>query len=216
MAQISLPLRVALVAVVAASALWLTILKPKPAAEPSATVAPGVTGLAGDVAAAKGAATASDTANAQVQAATDGTTATSTSTSTSTARGTRSAAAGKTATASGTTAAQRSDLSTPLLRSLDRGNAVVLLFWSRRAADDRAVRDAVAATNRRGGKVTVTLAPTADVARYARITRGAPVLESPTTLVIGPGHKAHAIVGLTTTGEVDQAVADALRAAKKK
>ena len=90
----------------------------------------------------------------------------------------------------------------------------MLLFWNKRGIDDRAVRRAVAHTARRDGRVVVESASVADVGRYQAITRGANVLESPTVLVIGPTRKARAIVGFTTTAEVDQAVGDALAAAK--
>jgi hypothetical protein len=92
----------------------------------------------------------------------------------------------------------------------------VLLFWNRNGSEDRAVRRAVAATNRRKGDVVVKVAPVKDVARYGAITRGAQVLQSPTVLVLAPGRKARAIVGFTTKGEIDQAAGDALAAAKKK
>jgi len=74
--QISLPFRIALVAMLAACALWFTVLRPKPpAADAPLPAAPGTTGLAHDAAAAKGAAAASDAANARVQDATGGTAA---------------------------------------------------------------------------------------------------------------------------------------------
>jgi hypothetical protein len=169
-----------------------------------------VTGLAGDVSAAKGAVAASDAANARIQAATGGAQApasTATRRAKHAAAGPRTAAKPKAKSAAG-------DRSAPLLRALDRKRAVVLLFWNKRGIDDRAVRRAVAQTARRDGRVVVESAAVADVGRYQAITRGANVLESPTVLVIGPTRKARAIVGFTTTAEVDQAVGDALAAAK--
>ena len=78
--QISLPFRIALVAMLAVCAVWFTVLRPKPpVADAPLPAAPGTTGLAHDVAAAKGAAAASDAANARVRDATGGTVAKSAS-----------------------------------------------------------------------------------------------------------------------------------------
>jgi hypothetical protein len=225
--QISPPFRIALVALLAVCALWFTVLRPKAptAAEPPA--APGVTGLANDVSAAKDAAATSAAANAATQAATGGATATTGKTAPKTAsksatatsatrkakpavRGAHAAVAGK----SGHVPAAAANPSTPLLRAIDDKRAVVLLFWNRKGSEDRAVRKAVDATSRRGGDVVVKVAPVKDVARYGAITRGARVLQSPTVLVLAPGRKARPIVGFTTTGEIEQAVGDALAAVK--
>jgi hypothetical protein len=223
--QISPPFRIALVALLAVCALWFTVLKPKaPGDDAPPPAVPGATGLAGDVSAAKGAAAASDAANAATQAATGGTEATA-SKATPTAKpakpgaakpapkGPHAAVAGKNANIPSATRAPANP-SAPLLRALDRGHAVVLLFWSRTGSADRAVRRAVAATSRRHGDVVVKVASVKDVARYAPITRGVQILQSPTVLVLTPGRKARPIVGFTTTGEIDQAVGDALAGVK--
>jgi hypothetical protein len=216
--QISPPFRIAVVAMLAMCAVWFTVLKPKdPGADPAASTptAPGATGLGNDVKAAKGAAAASDAANAKVQGATGGT-----ATAGKLATGAHSAVAGKSAHATPDAAAKpkakaaTGDASAPLLSALDAKHAVVLVFWNRRGSDDRAVRRAVAQVDRHRGKVVVKAAPIAAVGRYEAITRGAQVLQSPTVLVIGPDRKARAIVGFTTTGELDQAVGDTLAAAK--
>jgi len=213
--QISPPFRIAILALLAVCAVWFTVLKPKaPAADAPLPKAPGVTGLANAASAAKGAAAASDAANAKVQAATGGTSAkTTTPTTGAHATATRkSRAATAPAAKKPAPAVKTTDPSAPILSALDRHRAVVLLFWNSKASDDRAVRRAVAATARRHGKVVVKAVPVSQVARYGAITRGVQVLQSPTTLVIAPGDKARAIVGLTTKAEIDQAVGDALAA----
>jgi hypothetical protein len=225
--QISPPFRIAIVAMLAMCAIWFTVLRPKdPAAAPVTPTAPGTTGLANDVSAAKGAAAASDAANARTQAATGGTAPTSAATpkAAGVARGAHDAVAGKTVTpaakaqpkaeAAGRVAT--SDRSAPLLRALDRNRTVVLLFWNKRASDDRSVRSAVARVARHDGHVVVKAVPVSEVGRYMAITRGAEVLQSPTVLVIGPDRKARPIVGFTTTGELDQAVGDTLAGAAKR
>jgi hypothetical protein len=225
--QISPPFRIALVAMLAVCAVWFTVLRPKAPSTDTPPAAPGTTGLANDVNAAKGAVAKSNSASAATEAATGGSSATS-EPKTATAkpatsrparskakpagRGAHAAVAGKNANVVSAGASP----SAPLLRAIDAKRAVVLLFWNRKGSEDRAVRRAVSATNRHSGDVVVKVAPVKDVARYGAITRGAQVLQSPTVLVLAPGRKARAIVGFTTKGEIDQAVGDALAAAKKK
>ena len=223
MSQISLPFRIALVALLAVCAVWFTVLRPKPAADAPLPAAPGTTGLAHDVAAAKGAAAASDAANARIQSATGGTAARSAS---KPAPKTASKAAPKAATTSSKAAPTTThaapaakaktdaDPSAPLLRALDRKRAVVLLFWNRHGSDDRAVRQAAHSVDRRHGRVVVKVVPIASVGRYTAITKGVQILEAPTVLVIAPGGKARAIAGLTSAPELNQAVADMLAGVK--
>jgi hypothetical protein len=223
--QISLPFRIALVALLAMCAVWFTVLRPKPAADAPLPAAPGTTGLAHDVAAAKGAAAASDAANARVQRATGGTAAKSASKpapkaaskAAPKAAATSSKAAPavtRAAPAAKAKAKTDADASTPLLRALDRNHAVVLLFWNRHGSDDRAVRRAAQSVDRRHGRVVVKVVPVASVGRYTAITEGVQILEAPTVLVIAPGGKARAIAGLTSTPELNQAVADVLAGVK--
>lgn len=233
MSQISPPFRIALIAMLAACALWFTVLRPKPpAADPPLPAAPGTTGLAHDVAAAKGAGAASDAANGRVQAATGGTAAKA-----APKPAAAKAAAGGTAAKSAPTTAAKpatatpvvatpkpaaatpkpaapADPSTPLIDALDRDRAVVLVFWNSRGADDKAVRRAAQGVNRRHGRVLVKVAPISSVGRYTAITQGVQILEAPTALVLAPGGKARVFAGLTSTPELDQAVADALPAVK--
>jgi hypothetical protein len=77
------------------------------------------------------------------------------------------------------------------------------------------VRRALAATDRRHGRVVVKAAPIRQVGRYGAITRGARILESPTVLVIGADRTARPVVGFTTTAELDQAIGDALGRVKR-
>jgi hypothetical protein len=229
--QISLPFRIALVAMLAACAVWFTVLRPKPpAADAPLPAAPGTTGLAHDVAAAKGAAAASAAANARVQHATGGTAAKSapkpattaaakagTKTTPKAATKSSKAAPAKAAPAAKPAPAKAKtdiDPSAPLLRALDRDHAVVLLFWNRHGSDDRAVRHAAQRVDRRHGRVDVKVVPVASVGRYTAITKGVQILEAPTVLVIAPGGKARAIAGLTSTPELNQTVADVLAGVK--
>jgi cytoskeletal protein RodZ len=225
--QISLPYRIALVALLVVCALWFTVLQPKdPAVEPLPT-APGTTGLANDVSAAKGAVAASEASAAAKSAATsDGSTGAATKSSTGGAHAAAVGAKAKPATATGAKTAKKAakkaakpaaaDRSAPLLGALERDRAVVLLFFNKRGLEDKAVRRAVTGVDRRDGRVVVKAVPVADVARYQAITRGAQVLQAPTALVIAPGKTVKPIVGYTTTAELDQAVGDALAAKRAK
>src|SRR4051794_23153566 len=204
----------------AVCALWFTVLKPKdPAVDAPLPTAPGTTGLANDVDAAKGAAATSDAANAKVQSATGGAATAKPAASAKTTPATATAAAKPAATAKAATPkakpAVATDPTKPLLSALDAKKAVVMLVYNRAGIDDRAVRKAVAATARHHGKVVVKAVPVGQVGRYEAITRGAEILQSPTVLVIAPDRKARAIVGFTTTAELNQAIADALAPAKK-
>jgi hypothetical protein len=106
------------------------------------------------------------------------------------------------------TAGQRRDAA--VVRDLERGKIVVLLFWNPAAADDVAARGALRDLDLHGGKVVVRVVPISRVAQYASVTSGVKIAQSPTTLVIGRKGHARAIVGLTDPREISQAVGDAL------
>ena len=195
MEKLSLPYRVALVALLAVGVLWFVMLRPKTGGEPAPTTAPGVTGLATDVAKAKGA----------VDAANGATTAPPAAAPSAPPAAAKAAAPPKPGLAAD---AAPGDPSKPILAQVDKGKVAVVLFWNDKASDDRATREALRAVDRHRGKVVTTAIPVRDVGRYDAITRGAQVLESPTVLVIGAGGKARAITGYTQAKEIDQAVSD--------
>jgi hypothetical protein len=204
--QLSLPYRIAIVALVVVGALWFVVLRPKSGGEvtPASTAAPGVTGLANDVSKAKGAV---DTANAA-----SGAGATSTATPSTAATPSTTAPAPKPAPKPHKPGladdAAPGDPSRPLLADVDAGKVAVVLFWNKEGSDDRATRSALRAVDRHDGKVVATAIPVSDVGKYEAITRGAQILESPTVLVIGAGGKARSITGYTQASEIDQAVSD--------
>ncbi len=204
MEQLSLPYRIAIVALVVVGALWFVVLRPKSGGEvtPASTPAPGVTGLANDVSKAKGAV---DTANAA-----SGAGATTTAATPSKAAPAPKAAkpAPKPHKPGLADDAAPGDPSRPLLADVDAGKVAVVLFWNKEGSDDRATRSALRAVDRHRGKVVATAIPVSDVGKYEAITRGAQILESPTVLVIGAGGKARSITGYTQAAEIDQAVTD--------
>ena len=214
MDQISLPYRVALVALVVAGGLWFAVLRPKPASEPASTTAPGVTGLANDVAKAKGAVNASNAATAGTEAAakavgSEGATAAPAANGTAT-QPAAAAKAAKPAKPGLADDAVAGDPSKAVLADVDAGKVAVVLFWNDKASDDRATRSALRDVDTHHGKVVTRAVPIGDVGKYEAITRGAQVLESPTVLVIGAGGKARAITGYSQAKEIDELVASAL------
>jgi hypothetical protein len=215
--QLSLPYRIALVALLVVGALWFVVLRPKSGGEatPASTPAPGVTGLANDVSKAK---SAVDKANAASGAAA-GTTSTATPAKpAATAKPAAPKAAAKPKAVAKPAPqpakpgladdAAPGDPSRPLLADVDAGKVVVVLFWNKAGSDDRATRSALRAVDRHHGKVVATAIPVSDVGKYEAITRGAQILESPTVLIIGAGGKARAITGYTEASEINQAVSD--------
>ena len=98
-----------------------------------------------------------------------------------------------------------------VLADIERNKVVVLLFWEPAADDDKAVRKAVDAVDRRGGKVAVHAWNVSRVGDFEPITRGVPVVMAPTVMVIDRDRKAETIDGLTQSREIDELVSRALR-----
>jgi hypothetical protein len=214
--QLSLPMRIALAATLAFAALWFVALRPKPVADPAPPAAP----AGAQSAPGKAAAQAQQAAGAQAQgaekreqaAAADGAASAAPD-----AQASGAATAKGAATPGGPVDVAKAagrDVPKPaaaVLRDVAKGKVAILLFWDRKVSDDRAVRRAVAAIDRRGGKVAVHTAAMTKLAGYEAITRGVPVVTSPTVLVIDRARRARTISGLTVTSELDDVVAKAIR-----
>jgi hypothetical protein len=95
-------------------------------------------------------------------------------------------------------------------RALARGNAVVLLFYSARSADDRAVRGELAAVDRRGGRVSAWAVSIRGLSRFKNVLKDVQVLQSPTALVLHRTRAPVLFAGYTDHAEIDQAAAVAL------
>lgn len=219
MAQIALPYRIVLVAVLLAGALWLTVLRPKDAAtDAPPPAAPGVTGLANATEKARGAVGAANAASAATSQApelsAEGSGEAATAAPAAKAPKAK-AAAEPSRSEEKLQGVERSDPSRPLVRALDDGKVLVLLVAGRRAADDRAAREAVGGIDRRGGRVLVRVVVPRHVGRYEAITRDVQVTQSPTVLVVGPDRTARTITGFTTAVEADQAAGDAVARARR-
>lgn len=235
MTQVSRPMLIALVGTLAFAAVWFTVLRPKSAT--TETSAPAAAQPAPSSDAASGAAPSSapastpgvgvtknvekaeqaaDTANGKIaadaaQADAVGGAAPSTGQADPSAQaassGSAPAAAGAGAATKVTIDERAPAAERAVLRELADGKVVVMLFWDRKAADDREARRAVRAATSGRKNVAVRIVPASEVGSYESITGGVTIEQSPTTLVIGPQRKAVTISGLVDELEIEQAIA---------
>ena len=211
MSQVSPPLRIALIAAVAFLGVWALFLRPQ--AEPPVAADPAAVETASTPAAADPSAAAAAAANANASvAAAEATAGELTGETAATGTGT--------AAASGTTpAAPKVDLNRQALaklpadiaRAVRRDKVVALLFWNSRAPEDRRVRRALRDANPYDKRVFVRVAPVSEIARYAPITRGVDVAQSPTLVVVDSDLHAEALVGYVARTTIRQALSDAVR-----
>ena len=229
MSQISPPIRILLVCAVAFMAAWMLFLRPKTdAGAPAAsTPAPAATtpveaggtqasSLPGKAVEQANEAAAAQDARAEELAGGAGETAASPSTAATTPSATAATPAEDPAAAAEPgkltkEAAAAGGLPLRVLRALGDRKVVVLLFWSPKAAEDKAVRKALANVDRHKGKVLAHATNVKRIAAYGQITRGADVEQSPTIVVVDRNRKVETLVGYVDRVTIDQAVTDALR-----
>jgi hypothetical protein len=89
---------------------------------------------------------------------------------------------------------------------------LVMLFWNPKGADDRAVHTAIKGVGSHHGAVVVRVANVKDISRYAPITRGVDVQQSPSVVVVDRKLRGDLLTGYVDRETIDQAVSDALRA----
>ena len=208
MSQISPPIRIVLAAALAFMAAWFIFLRPgteavtTPAPPPASGFATAVNGAKetaanANAAAGKASATTADPAAANATATTGG----------------AQAPAGSKPVAK---AAAKPDaeigLPTSVAKAVAQNKTLVMLFWNKKAYDDQAVRHELSHINRHKGKVKLHVASINDVARYAPITRGVNLEQSPTVVVV-KGPTADALVGYVDRGTINQTVSDVMRSA---
>jgi hypothetical protein len=203
MSQISPPIRILLAGCVVFMMAWFVFLRP--GAEPAVPQPAAGSGFGNAANAAKSAVGTANAASAA--AAATGANAPTTSGSAATT----TAPAGKPAAAAAKPAAE-SELGLPasVAKAVAQQKVLVMLFWNKNAIDDRAVRHELRGIDRHHGKVKVHVASIKDVARYAPITRGVNLEQSP-TIVVSKGGTADALVGYVDAGTIDQAISDLLR-----
>lgn len=226
MSQISPPIRILLVGVLAFFAAWMLFLRPGgEAAAPTSTPA-----VATDPAVAAGGEAAQTAPGQAVEAANDAAASAdaraqdltgevagqpSDTASAGTATGTQLDQAAKPGKID-RKALAKAGLPMPVLRSIADHKVVVLLFQNPKAADDRAVaRQLDRVVDYHGSKISkrvmIQTASIKDIARYGQITRGVNVTQSPTLVVIDRKLRADALVGFVDHLTIDQVIRDALR-----
>jgi hypothetical protein len=208
--QVSRPLLIALLAVVVLAAGWMTFLRPGAVQSTTEDVAAPaqVAEQAREAAAAtEKAAAATDKATADEAAPAPAAPSTAAKAK---AKAKAAAPAPVAKDEAATKAEPKTDAEAAILKEIDARKVVVLLFWDKSGADDRAARSAVRDLDLRDGKVAVHTIDVKDVGRFESVTQGVSVTQSPTTIVIAPNAKARTIAGLSEPTEVAQLVRDAL------
>jgi hypothetical protein len=228
MSQISPPIRILVVCAVAFLAAWMLFLRPSsdagtPAAETPPVTTPVEAGgeqadsLAGKAVEKANEAQAAEDARAEELAGGAGETAATPDTSgaaVTPTQGTQPEGAKAKPGKLTAKAAAKSGLPLRVLQAIGDHKVVVLLFWSPKSADDKAVRKALAGIDRHDGKVLAHATHLKRISRYSQITRGANVQQSPTVLVIDRKLRVVPLVGYVDRVTIDQAVTDAVRTSK--
>jgi len=214
MSQISPPVRILLVGCVLFLAAWMTVLKPKgaetPAQPTAATPRVAAGGEQAGTAFGKAVESANNASKAQTAAnARHGDESQSTAAVTPT---TAAAKKGANTPAAGNGEVTEAGLPLPVAKAVAEHKILVLLFWNPKAADDRMVRRELRSVGSRHRKeVVVHIADVKNISRYAPVTRGANVEQSPSVVVVGRDRQATVLEGFTDRETIRQAVYDALR-----
>ncbi|MFN8175047.1 MAG: hypothetical protein U0T02_08270 [Solirubrobacteraceae bacterium] len=228
MTQVSRPVLIVLIVVVAFAGVWLVALRPKSDSgsgggssnTSSAPDAPGVKGLTKSIAKAKGAVKTSQDNAAKVGAAdasTGGAAASGASSSSSSGSQSGSASGSSSSTASPqvrAVSAKASAATAKKVAAVDRGlhqrKVVALLFYNPRSSDDKMVRQEFSRLSTRGGRVVLVAAPLAALSSFGEVTQRVQVTEASSLIVFDHKGKASSIVGFTTDAEMSQRISDAL------
>jgi hypothetical protein len=214
--QISPPIRILLVLVIAVTGVYMLFMRPKtevvPPAEPAPNTQTSEPAVSEPGKVAEAAQDAVQAANGQLsqQESVDGVDAGETGAGT-TASGTTT---DQPSTGDAATTAVKEDLKglpKPIARALGKDKVLVLLFWNGKSADDKAVHAALKKVDRWNGRVSVQSASIKQIAKYGRISRGVDVEQSPTIVIADRDLRAETLVGYVDKTTIDQAVLDAMR-----
>jgi hypothetical protein len=206
-------MRIALGAAVAFLLVWMVALRPKteevpaPAAAPAPNVQTGAPAQSAPGQAVQQAQGAANAASANA-AASAGTAAAPTTPATGAAPATAPANGAKPADTA-TKVDASSGLPLTVLRAIADKKVLVMLFWNPKASDDAAVRRELRQVKGKG--VFTHVADIKSVARYASITRGVNLAQSPTVVVVDRKLQATPLTGFVDASEIRQVVADAKR-----
>lgn len=212
MTQVSRPVLVALIAVVAFAGVWFVALRPKgdsgsSTSSPSAHSAPGETGLKRAVDKAHGVVNDSNRAQGVPHPIAPAATKPPGAAPSATAP----APASPGAVARSKTPPSRYHGGVGRVeRALAAHHTVAILFYNPAASDDRAVRGMLGHVDRRQGRVDTFAAPVSQLSRYGPITTKVAVFGSPTVVIVNPAGQAGALTGFVDRLELQQRIDDAV------
>jgi len=233
MARLPKPLLGLLLGTIVFFAIWMVALKPKSSAGGGSQGGVGQYQSAIDK--AHQAVTTSNQANAKLGAPTatapapkpetPATAAPATAAKTATAA--KAATSAKTAPAAKTTtkaAAKKATTAKPnaditlspavgvqtIQSAIRSGKVVAVLFYNDAAADDRAVKNELAAVPTHHGKVVKLAVPVSQLTQYSIVTQQIPVVTAPTLVLIDASRQATTITGYADPVEIGQRIDDAL------
>jgi len=224
MSQISPPIRILLVCVVALLAAWMLFLRPKddagtpaaaipsPAAKPVDAGGAKAESLAGKAVEKANELTAAQDKRAEELAGGAGETAatpdaSATATAPATASTTKTGAPARVELPSKQELAQ---VPAAVRRAILDRQIVVLGVFSRKGIDDRLVRSELRDVDKLHGRVFVHAVPVKRIARYGAITRGTDLSQTPSVVIVDFGLKATTLAGWVDAPTIDQAVVDAM------
>jgi hypothetical protein len=219
--QISPPIRILLAVAALFLVAWMTVLKPKsvdvaaPTPTTTGNVATGKPAVSAPGKLAEKARSAVQDASRKHETTIAGETAEPTSetpaagAASGSATGAATAASGAAATPAAT--GELKGLPAPVVKAIGKQQIMVIGFFNKDAADDRAVRSELKHVDRWNGRVFVKAAPIGKVGVWSRIAKGVDVEQSPTVVVVGRNLKATPLVGFVDAHTIDQAVVDAMR-----
>ena len=222
MSQISPPIRILVIAVLALMAAWMLVLKPREepvAATPAPATAPGATGLGNAVDQAQDAAATQEARDAEVQKATGGGDEAGAGTAEPAATDAEAAlATGRVLTLAPLADEKTKNLPAGIRKALARREVLAIgVFntrnkaWAPMAADDRRVRRALSKANRYGGRVTIHSATLGDLSRLRPVIGELNVAQSPSVVVVDRNRRATLLEGYVDRVSINQAIADARR-----
>jgi hypothetical protein len=212
--QISPPIRIVLAVAALFLVAWMTVLKPKsadvsaPTPTTTGNVATGKPAVSAPGKLAEKAKSAVESASAKHATTLEGETATpATGAATKSTTGGAAAAKPAPAAASG----DLKGLPAAAVKAITQQKVMVVGFFTKQSADDRAVRKAMLKVDRWGGRVMVKAAPIGQIGAWGRVARGVDVQQSPTVVVVGRNLQATPLVGFVDKQTIDQVVVDSLR-----
>lgn len=215
MSQISPPIRILLICVIALCGAYMLVLRPKsetlpPADTPAVATPASAPGKARALAQGAVNATNGQMAQEAGNAGAPSGTATASGSSATAAKAAPATAALPGLEPLAVKPEQLASLPPRAREAVQGRHVMALLFWHDSSSDDRAVRAALRKVDRWNGDVYVRAVHISRIGRWGAVTRGADVQQSPTVVVVDRNLKATAIVGYADTETIDQAVVDAM------